>query len=99
MPTLKEIIAARKAQLAAAKLQPPESVPAMNFELALDDEGLLDEVNAFIAAQPARVQSIWRRAKEIERTDPLLLAAAQAIGKDQAFVDALMMKARDIKTS
>lgn len=92
MSTLKERISAFKAA-------PPASVPALNFELALIAEGLLDQVNTFIATTPPAVQTAWRRATVIERSSPLLLAVAQGIGKTQADVDALLIKARDIKTS
>ena len=92
MTTLKERIAAFKAT-------PPASVPALNFELALIAEGLLDQVNAFIATTPQAVQTAWRRATVIEGSSPLLLAVAEGIGKTQADVNALLIKARDIKTA
>lgn len=85
------------ARLAAERALPPTTVPALNFELVLIAEGLFDEVNAFIATTPPEVQVSWRRATVIEANSPLLLGAAQAMGKDQAFIDDLLIKARDIK--
>lgn len=98
MTTL-EKIAAYRARQAAAKLLPPATVPALNFELALIAEGLLDEVSAFIANTPPAVQVAWRRATLIERSSPLLSAVAQGIGKTEADIDALFIKARDIQTT
>lgn len=92
MSTLKE-------RISAFKKTPPPSVPAINFELALIAEGLLDQVNTFIATTPPAVQTAWRRATVIEASSPLLLAVAQGIGKTQADVNALLIKARDIKTA
>jgi|GEM_PF-6839566 len=87
------------ALVAARRALPPTSVPAINFELALIAEGLLDEVNAYIATTPPAVQTAWRRATVIEASNPLLLAVAEGIGKAKSDVDALLIKARDIKTS
>ena len=86
-------------RFAAYKATPPATVPALNFELALIAEGLLDEVNAYIATTPAAVQTAWRRATVIEASSPLLLGVAQGIGKTRADVDALLIKARNIKTN
>ena len=96
MTTLAERI---QAEQLARKATPPDVVPALNFELALIADGLLDQVNAFIVAMPHAVQTAWRRATVIERSSPLLLAVAEGIGKTQADVDSLLIKARDIKTS
>lgn len=96
MPNFVEIA---KAEIAARRALPPKYVPALNFELALIAEGLLDQVNAFVATTPQAVQTAWRRATVIERSSPLLLAVAEGIGKTQADVNALLIKARDIKTT
>ena len=56
----------------------PQSVSPANFCIALDQLGLLDEVEAYVATLPRAAQIKWQRATSIDRDSPLITAAAQS---------------------
>lgn len=56
----------------------PASVSPANFCIALDQLGLLDEVEAYVATLPRAAQIKWQRATSIDRDNPLITAAAQS---------------------
>lgn len=55
----------------------PQSVSPANFCIALDQLGLLDEVEAYVATLPRAAQIKWQRATSIDRDNPLIAAAAE----------------------
>ncbi len=55
----------------------PASVSPANFCIALDQLGLLDEVEAYVATLPRAAQIKWQRATSIDRDNPLIAAAAE----------------------
>ena len=55
----------------------PASVSPANFCIALDQLGLLDEVEAYVATLPRAAQIKWQRATSIDRGNPLIAAAAE----------------------
>lgn len=61
---------------------PPESIVVSpnQFRLALLQSGLLDAVEAYVAAQPRPVQIEYGFAPRIHSQNPLIAAAAQALG-------------------
>lgn len=56
----------------------PQSVSPADFCIALDQMGLLDEVEAYVATLPRVAQIKWQRATSIDRDNPLIAAAAQS---------------------
>lgn len=56
----------------------PQSVSPADFCIALDQMGLLDEVEAYVATLPRAAQIKWQRAASIDRDNPLIAAAAQS---------------------
>lgn len=80
-----------------------DSVPMLNAQLALDDAGLIDQVDATIVALGKRAQLVWRSANSVKKTDPLFDAVAGQLyhpdtpavkGLSPAQIDALFEKAR-----
>lgn len=55
----------------------PASVSPANFCIALDQLGLLDEVEAYVATLPRAAQIKWQRATSIDRDNPLIASAAE----------------------
>lgn len=72
----------------------PQIVSRAQFKLALLDLGLLDDVDALVAASndPA-LQINWADRQEVERNHPLVIATAAALGKTDAEIDALFVLA------
>jgi hypothetical protein len=64
-------------------------VTPMQFRLALEAAGLLDECEAAVAAAPRVVQIRWEYAVAVERLNPFIDQFAQQIGKTPEEVDAL----------
>lgn len=56
----------------------PASVSPADFRIALDQLGLLDEVEAYVATLPKAAQIKWQWAVAIERDNALIAAAAQS---------------------
>lgn len=72
----------------------PQIVTRAQFKLALLDLGLLDDVDALVAASNDRALQInWAERLEFERNHPLVIATAAALGKTAAEIDALFVLA------
>jgi len=71
----------------------PQTVSRAQFILALLDLDLLDEVETAIAAADRATQINYKERLEFERTYPLVMTMAAALGKTAAEVDALFMLA------
>ena len=72
----------------------PQVVTRAQFKLALLDLGLLDDVDALVAAGTDRALQInWAERLEFERNHPLVIATAAALGKTEAEIDALFVLA------
>lgn len=71
----------------------PSSVTPRQMDLALIAADLDDEVDAYLEAAPKTVRVEWTRATYIDRNNPLLVAAAAALGKTEADLDALFISA------
>lgn len=68
---------------------PPPIVSPRQIRLALTQIGLRQHVEDYVDAQDITVQDSWHYTTEFERTNPLILACAQALGKSDADLDAL----------
>jgi hypothetical protein len=80
---------------------PPPFVPpiapvsAAQAKLTLDDFGLLDEVEAIVAAHPVRAVKIWYdNANQWERGNPYIQALGIELGMGDERIDALFEAAR-----
>ncbi len=70
----------------------PKSITRRQFKLALLGMGLLDDVEAAVAASPDRALQIsYNDALEFERNNPLILAMSSMLGKTEAELDALFV--------
>lgn len=78
--------AAEQAVIARAAIRP---VSARQMLVALDESGMLDGIEAYVASQPRVVQITWARSQEFQRDNPLLAAGAQAFGLTPEQVDNL----------
>jgi hypothetical protein len=58
--------------------------------------GLLDEVTAYIGTMGDEAKEAWEYAVQIDRDDPLILAAASALRKSPAEVDAIFVLAASL---
>jgi hypothetical protein len=67
------------------------SLSRMEFMLALDAAGLLDDAEAFIAAPatPRQAKIMWANASRFERGHPTLVAIAAAMDLTDAQMDAV----------
>jgi hypothetical protein len=79
-------INAKATELSAA---PPPVVSPRQIRLALTQIGLRQQVEDYVDAQDITVQDSWHYTTEFERTNPLILACAQALGKSDTDLDAL----------
>jgi hypothetical protein len=76
-------------------IQEPPPAPAvaavtpLQARKALTQAGLRDSVESWVAAQAQGVRDAWDYAIQIERTDPVLGAAATALGLTEQQVDDL----------
>lgn len=77
----------------AAQPPVPQKVSRAQFILALLDLGLLDAVEAAIAAADRATQINYKERLEFERTYPLVMVMASTLGKTEAEVDALFVLA------
>lgn len=77
----------------------PQSVSRFQARAALHLAGLLDEVEAMMAAQeaPALAKLAWADAQEFERASPTIAAMAGQIGLTDAQLDELFITAAGIK--
>jgi hypothetical protein len=75
----------------------PQSVTMRQAQLALLGAGLLDTVNAAIAAMAGdagrAAQITWATSSAVERGNPLIAALAGALGLTDAAIDALFIQA------
>lgn len=72
----------------------PQKVTRRQFKLALLDIGILDDVEAMIAASNDRALQInWAEALDFERSNPFIAQMAAALSKTAAEVDALFVLA------
>ena len=71
----------------------PPSVSMRQARLALLGAGLLDSVNAAIAAVGGAAQIEWEYASEVRRDSPLVASMGVALSMDEAALDALFVQA------
>ena len=71
----------------------PESVTPRQARLALLGAGLLDAVNAAVAAAGTQAQIDWDYALEIKRSNPLIASMAAGLGLTSAQIDDLFRTA------
>lgn len=71
----------------------PAPVSSLRFRLALLDAGMLDAVEGYIARAPRYVQLAWEFHGECEFDNPLVKAAAAALGVNDAALRALFAHA------
>ena len=74
----------------------PGSVTAFQARAALLAAGLLDEVEAAVAAADRLTQTAWEYAQAFERTSPTIAALAAALGLTDAQLDDLFRAAAKI---
>lgn len=86
-----EELAAIAAELSVSPV--PTAVSAAQLKLALLGADLLDNVDAFAAAQPREAQIRWEYSTEFRRDHPMLNAMADAYGLTAAEVDDLFRQA------
>ncbi len=75
---------------------PVPSVSPVQIRRALRRSGLYDAVAGFVAAADSDVKDAWEYATEIDRHNPLINAAAAALGKTDAEIDALFSLAASL---
>lgn len=72
---------------------PPAAVTPRQIRLALLAQGMLDAVNAAIAAAGSAAQIEWDYATSIRRDHPLIASLMASLGKTEDEVDALFIAA------
>lgn len=85
------------AQWVVSAIPPPDSVPALAFELVLIQAGMIDAVLAYVGTQSAIVQAYWRRHTNWRRDSELIEAARVALGLTVEQVDALFAAAASVQ--
>jgi hypothetical protein len=76
----------------------PQVVPAWKGKAALREAGLLDSVEAAVAAAGGRVQDAWAGASEWSRNSEFLLSLAEGLGLSPGQIDALFRSADVIQS-
>jgi len=71
-----------------------ESVTDLQLRLALAQMGLLDAVEAYVAAASVEVKIWWERATNIERHNAMVIGALAALNKTSGEGDALFALAK-----
>ena len=74
----------------------PQSVSIRQACQALEEAGLLDDIEAAIAAAPRTVQIDWQRATSVDRSWPTLLAVQAQMGLTDEQIDALFVRAAQL---
>jgi hypothetical protein len=74
----------------------PTSISPAQARLALLGAGLLDQVEAAVAAGSRATQIAWEMATVIERSSPTVVALSAALGLDDAQLDDLFTTAAGI---
>lgn len=85
---------------AAAGLPPidvPTSVTRFQARAALLEVGLLDQIEAAVAAADTLTREAWASATAFERSSPTIAALAAALGMTGAALDALFRRAAQIR--
>lgn len=77
----------------ARKSRVPQSISIRQACQALEGAGLLDDVEAAVAASPRYVQIDWERATSVDRTWPTLIAMQSALGLTDRQIDDLFVLA------
>jgi len=72
---------------------PPDRVTSRQFKLQLLEDGLLADVEAWIATQDQATQIVWDCAGTFVRTDDMMQDGFAAMGFTDAQVDEFMLKA------
>lgn len=81
---------------AKRKASVPQSVSIREACQALVEAGLLDDIEAAIAAAPRTVQIDWQRATTVDRNWPTLLAIQSAMSLTDEQIDALFVRAAQL---
>lgn len=76
---------------------PVASVSPVQIRRALRRSGLYEAVAGFVAAADPDVQDAWEYATEIDRHNPLIAAAAAALGKTDTEIDELFRLAASLQ--
>ncbi len=76
----------------------PPVIPAWKGKAALREAGLLDAVEAAVAAAGGRVQDAWAGASEWSRDSDFLLALASTLSLERGEVDHLFRQAAAIQS-
>lgn len=77
-------------ELVAVPVVVPQSITARQTRLVLLSLGLLDDVDALVAADRA-YQITWEYATEIERNNPILIALATQLNMTDVQIDNLFI--------
>ncbi len=75
----------------------PAPVNALRFRLALLEAGILDAVESYVANAPREVKLAWEFHGEIDFDNPMVAAAAGALGVNDAALRALFERAAVIE--
>lgn len=75
---------------------PPAPVTPRQIRLALSQIGLRAQIEDWVDTQDIAVKDSWMFATEIDRDNPLVIAACTALGKTEAELDALFALARTL---
>lgn len=75
----------------------PEFVSPYQARVALLNAGLLDSVNAAVAAAPDSVKLAWEYATVVERNSPMIAALAGILGLTAEQVDQLFIAAGQVR--
>jgi hypothetical protein len=75
---------------------PPDSITPRQCRLLLLQQGLLDDVEAMIAAQDEATRITWEYALEFRRDDPLLNALAANLGLTDEQIDEFFFAASEL---
>lgn len=78
--------------------QPPpvDSVSARQFKLQLFSVGLLDQVDAWVAAQGKPIQIAYEYSGTFVRTEPMMAAGFAAMGFSEEQIDAFFEAAAQL---
>ena len=74
----------------------PDSVTPRQVRLLLLQQGLLDQVEAMIAAQDTATKITWQYASEFKRNDPLLNGLGANLGLSSQLIDQFFIAAASI---
>jgi hypothetical protein len=73
---------------------PYKSATMLQARLALRQVGLIDQVNALVAASTSsEIQDTWEYASEVDRQNPILLSLSQQLSLSSSQIDAIFIMA------